>query len=83
MSRKEIEEAAEDIWIRNNPSEIASWNTEKIEFVKAFVEGVYFVIDKQIILPDLSDEQIDALNKATSILLEARKEKLLEENKFD
>jgi hypothetical protein len=75
MSRKEIEEAAEDIWIRNNPSEIATWNTEKIEFVKAFVEGVYFAIDKQIILPDLSDEQIDALNKATSILLEARKER--------
>jgi hypothetical protein len=39
MTIKEIEEKAEDIWIRNNPSEIASFNTEKIEFVKAFVEG--------------------------------------------
>lgn len=71
MNRKQLEEVAEEIWRNNNPSEIFEWNEERIAFVKAFVEGAYYAIDKQIILPDLSEEQIIALNKGTEILLKA------------
>ena len=71
MSRQQLEEVAAEIWRNNNPSEIFEWNEDKNVFVKAFVEGAYYAIDKQIILPDLSEEQIIALNKGTEILLKA------------
>lgn len=46
MTRKQIEEKAEQEWRYENPSEIdTGWNQDKINFVKAFLLGFDFAMN--------------------------------------
>ena len=45
MNLQELEKYAEDLWISENPEEIATWNPIKAIFVDAFIKGFEFAMN--------------------------------------